>query len=250
MFEAKKMKIWCLYLPSHSSHATQPLDVGLFSPLKGEFKQQNAFFQTFKVKSVISKQPFIKVYAKASEKAFTPDNIKGSFHGAGIWPLDIKQPLKQLQDPKLLPFVPTTSPLKPEPYEMHIITPSSSKEVRDQVDSLRDNLKTVDSSARLLYKKVGKELDRKNSQIAALQHRNDYPEAEIASQQPLPRRTVQEDPNRLFPTIEQVVQARERAHKAGEAYARAHEPALEAEAREITQADENELYHTFQPELP
>ena len=59
MFLAWLNKIQLLYLPKHSSHITQPLDVGIFSILKEGCHQETSRFASFEARSPIQKRRFI-----------------------------------------------------------------------------------------------------------------------------------------------------------------------------------------------
>ena len=84
MYLAFVNKVQMEYLLGHSSHKTQPLDVGLFSPTKEYYSQYIRGFSSFSASAPIQKQRFLTAYAKATEKAFTPLNIRRGFRGARI----------------------------------------------------------------------------------------------------------------------------------------------------------------------
>ena len=80
-----KHNIFLLRLPAHTSHLTQPLDVGCFSPLK-QYYQQAVKQVCRKGASGIAKQLFIDLYAEARSNAMTSANIAGVRSGAGLYP--------------------------------------------------------------------------------------------------------------------------------------------------------------------
>lgn len=47
MFEAFNNRVFLEYLPPHSSHLTQPLDVAVFGPVKTYYRQNTKFFASF-----------------------------------------------------------------------------------------------------------------------------------------------------------------------------------------------------------
>ena len=76
-----------MVLPPHSSHLTQPLDVGVFGPLKTHM--------TSAIKPIISteihrlmKAEWHAAFVEARKNAFTIRNIRSGFCGAGILPFD------------------------------------------------------------------------------------------------------------------------------------------------------------------
>jgi len=73
-------------LLSHCTHALQPLDVVLFSPLKQSWAATVAEHE-FNGKSV-TKDNFIKVYSSAHLHAFTKANILAAFRKTGIYPFN------------------------------------------------------------------------------------------------------------------------------------------------------------------
>jgi len=121
------------YLLGHSSHKTQPLDVGLFPPTKEYYSQYIRGFSSFSASAPIQKQRFLTAYAKATEKAFTPLNIRRGFRGAGIWPVDTKAAISNkggIIDTSAAPLMPST-PKKHKRLEKDQFwyTPKSSREM-------------------------------------------------------------------------------------------------------------------------
>ena len=84
-----------LYMPPHSSHILQPLDVGCFSPLKTAYRKQIEGFihggQTY-----ITKEDFFPAFKVAFQEAITLQNIQGGFRGAGITPISPEKVLEGL----------------------------------------------------------------------------------------------------------------------------------------------------------
>jgi len=73
-------------LPSHTTHALQPLDIVLFSPLKQAWAKVVAS-EEFDGRKV-TKVNFLEIYGIAHLQSFTLGNILASFRKSGIWPLD------------------------------------------------------------------------------------------------------------------------------------------------------------------
>ena len=74
-------------LPSHTSHALQPLDIACFKPFKTAFTQIRDACCLANKNEVVGKQALCEWTSKALKRAFIPTNIKSGFRGAGIWPL-------------------------------------------------------------------------------------------------------------------------------------------------------------------
>lgn len=82
-----KENIITLYMPPRSSHLLQPLDVGCFSPLKRAYGSKISELARQSI-TYVTKMDFLAAFKSAFSKAFTKDNICGSFRGAGLVPLD------------------------------------------------------------------------------------------------------------------------------------------------------------------
>lgn len=73
-------------LPPHTSHRLQPLDVGIFSPLKRALSREiEALFRLDTRR--IPRVEWTEAYIKAREQTFTTSNILAGFRGSGISPL-------------------------------------------------------------------------------------------------------------------------------------------------------------------
>ena len=69
-------RIALMRLPPHTSHVLQPLDVGLFGPLKTMLStHQDALFRLHVAR--IRKVEWLIAYVKARKDAFRPENILG-----------------------------------------------------------------------------------------------------------------------------------------------------------------------------
>ncbi|KAJ8048493.1 Jerky protein-like-like [Holothuria leucospilota] len=84
---AKEHKIILFVLPPHTSHVLQPLDVGLFKPLK---TFQNACGARMRESpgEVITRYDVCNLASKSFLKAFTPINFINSFRKTGIFPFN------------------------------------------------------------------------------------------------------------------------------------------------------------------
>src|SRR5689334_3590058 len=85
--------VFLLYLPPHTFHVLQPLDLSVFSPLKGAYRQIIDFHGHFTSSTVVGKRKFLQAYAQARTKALTIDNIKSGWKASGLWPRRIAKPL-------------------------------------------------------------------------------------------------------------------------------------------------------------
>ena len=75
-------------LPSHTSHALQPLDVACFAPFKTAFRKQRDAWTVLHKNSKVEKHDLCEWTSKALQLVVTERNIKSGFRKIGIWPLD------------------------------------------------------------------------------------------------------------------------------------------------------------------
>lgn len=216
MYTAWKHRVQLLFLPAHSSHITQPLDVGVFGPLKEYYRQQLAGLVDFVITSPLQKQRFIQAYKTAAESAFTTDNIKSGFRAAGIYPTNVERPLVSV----IRPAANQARPVTPEGQETRPgsewWTPRDSKEIDLQADLVRQEFQGVDRSVRRLAAKAGRALDHKNALVATLAAENKHLKAQLAAREPKGRKPVKKDPNEAFASMEEIKTARDAADRAGE----------------------------------
>ena len=84
-----------LYMPPHSSHLLQPLDVSCFSPLKHLYSQR---VQELIQKGIysIKKEDFLYIYPAVHQQALSSSNIKSGFAATGLVPLSSEKVLSKL----------------------------------------------------------------------------------------------------------------------------------------------------------
>jgi hypothetical protein len=84
-----------LCMPPHSSHLLQPLDVGVFSPLKAAYRAEIERMMRYQIHH-ITKLEFLPCLKVAFDKAFTTNNIKSGFRATGLVPFDPQRVLEEL----------------------------------------------------------------------------------------------------------------------------------------------------------
>lgn len=97
----KKNNVVFFVLPPHTSHITQPLDVGCFGPLKSAYNRDCQSFLRQHPGQQISRYDVGAISSRAYNKAITADNLTASFRKTGIFPLN----KESVQDLKLAPSV-------------------------------------------------------------------------------------------------------------------------------------------------
>ena len=117
--------ILLLRLPPHTSHLLQPLDVGLFGPLK---KYASAAMEPLIQAGVsrVKKEEWLSAYLKGREKAFRDSNIFGGWRGAGLNPLQPSKILAKLPSPRILSTssTPSTMLIVSNSFDTSLITSS------------------------------------------------------------------------------------------------------------------------------
>ncbi|RYC77643.1 hypothetical protein BFJ63_vAg19483 [Fusarium oxysporum f. sp. narcissi] len=88
-------KIVTLFMPPHSSHLLQPLDVGYFSLLKRAYGREIEHLMRCSITHV-SKTEFFPAFYAAFQATMTEKNIMAAFRGAGIIPLDPESVISKL----------------------------------------------------------------------------------------------------------------------------------------------------------
>ena len=83
-----KRKIITLYMPLHSSHLLQPLNIGCFSPLKRIYSTKIMALARCSI-TYITKIDFLLAFKMAYIKTFIAETIKGAFRGAGLIPYNL-----------------------------------------------------------------------------------------------------------------------------------------------------------------
>jgi hypothetical protein len=81
----------------HSTHLTQPLDVGAFQKAKHEFKKL-VREEVFHGATEITKADFFSIFNKFSSKTFTADLCRAAFRKAGLVPFDPSIVLSQMKE--------------------------------------------------------------------------------------------------------------------------------------------------------
>lgn len=95
-------------LPPHSSHLLQPLDVGIFGPLKTAILHQLSCILRMGI-SRLQKVEWLERFVLARERAITKDNILGGWRGTGLFPENMHRILIQIPDIQIVPTTPTPS---------------------------------------------------------------------------------------------------------------------------------------------
>jgi hypothetical protein len=134
-------RIKVISLPPHSSHLTQPADVGLFSALKVAYGSQLEELMKSNITHV-DKADFFTMFQPAFKAAITAKNAKGGFEGAGLVPFNPDQVISKLD---IRIHTPSPSCSSSPPWSSH--TPYNPKEALAQRDLIKDQVARHQSSS-------------------------------------------------------------------------------------------------------
>jgi DDE superfamily endonuclease len=117
-------KIHIMILPPHSSHLTQPLDVGVFGALKKVMASKLEPILRTGI-SCLQKVEWTGAFVAAHERVFREQNIQSGFRGTGIYPYQPTKVLRQIIKPSSSsPSTPSTSPTSNTPFTNAVLTSS------------------------------------------------------------------------------------------------------------------------------
>ena len=97
LLECKRNNVWLVFLPPHSTHVLQPLDLSCFSPVKSKYWEQIAELASLDNTALIKKHRFIKYYYRAQEEGLTARTIKSGWRASGIYPWNPRKGLQSSQ---------------------------------------------------------------------------------------------------------------------------------------------------------
>src|SRR5271169_6580804 len=111
-------------LPPHSSHLTQPLDVGVFGSLKKHMAAEIDPLIRLGV-TRIQKVEWLAAFVIAHYKALRTENILGGFCGTGIHPFEPTKVLNRVASPNLsIQTRSSTPPIPTNPFNDAVLTSS------------------------------------------------------------------------------------------------------------------------------
>lgn len=123
----KENGIIMMTFPPHCTHKLQPLDRGVFGPLKSAINNECANFMRIHPGKPITIHNLPGILINPLDLACTPSNIKGGFQTAGIYPLNPDK----FTDTDYMPSEVTDRPLPVENTEVVNASELSDDEVRN-----------------------------------------------------------------------------------------------------------------------
>jgi hypothetical protein len=230
MWKCHQNRVLLIYLPAHSSHVLQPLDLTCFSPLKSSYRRQIAELASLEDSAPIKKIRFVQYYAKAREEGLTERNIRSGFAAAGIVPfnpnkvLSSHQVQRTIQPPRTpsntrqIALSTTTSPSLP--------TPRNYQQVRRSLNVIQEEENVSRNVRRLLFS-MGKQLDRFTTQLAQQSQQIDHQTRVIDEQRQRGSKRQAVDLNRTFKDIVSIKAAQDKVQAQMQAWQR-HDRLAEA----------------------
>jgi len=227
MWICKQNKVQLVFLPPHSSHVLQPLDLGVFSPLKTRYRRTISELSCLDDAAPVKKQRFIIAYNLAREEALTDRTLRSGWKAAGIFPWNPEKGLKSSQVKQPIQTRQCTPPAQLANLQGFINTPKSSQELYRSTRSIQKSKGTDRDWCRLAMK-AGKAISLLNTQHALDQQTLRVQSAQIKQLSiNKTRKKITVNPNTRFANIEQIKQAQiEQAARQAELDAK--EPELEA----------------------
>ena len=214
-WECYKNKVHMVYMPPHTSHILQPLDLSCFSPLKARYRRLIEDLSTIHDSAPIKKQIFIKCYYEARNERLGDTQIKGGWRAAGLFPFNRQKGLKNPFTQPALQGRPKTPEQQVNKRRIHdIVTPRKPADLHAAIQVLRDNNELTRGIA-LLMRKTAKSIGELQAQLAEEKMKN---QALILENNRLlvnkKRKIVTVDPNTQFSNIEAIKRAQEVARVA------------------------------------
>ena len=100
---ARNNNVHLVCFPPHTTHLIQPLDVGVFGPMKSAWKGILKEHQIETCATAVTKQEFPSLISKLWDRSFCPDHLVSGFRKTGIYPLS-REAISSSKLMKALPF--------------------------------------------------------------------------------------------------------------------------------------------------
>ena len=217
MWECYSNNIYLLFLPPHTSHVLQPLDLSIFAPLKRAYRKRLSSLDYLNDSTPIGKRNFLDCYKLARVDALTVTNCKMGWSASGLWPVRMSKPLMNRllleNSNKAAEQTLGTSAKDPVPewnQDQSLVafkTPQKSEDIREHARQITGLEMANPATARVLFRKISKGLDDKDFVIAQHERRIRQLEARVIELQPRKRRKVVTSPNSKFADIEKIYKA-------------------------------------------
>ncbi|KAI1002940.1 hypothetical protein K3495_g5265 [Podosphaera aphanis] len=132
----KQNNVELLFLLAHPSHVLQPLDLGVFAPLKSRYRRQIAGLEKFDNASAVKIQKFVTCYRDARNDTFNLYRLKSGWKAAGLFPWNPEKGIHSSQDPHSIERLST--PLS-NPNSISDESPRSSRKICKFIQLIRES---------------------------------------------------------------------------------------------------------------
>ena len=212
MYTCFKNNVYLLFLPAHTSHILQPLDLSIFSPLKTAYRK---YAQRLYVKtdaSPFGKSGFLSCLRLARIDALTTRNIKSGWRGGGLWPLNPNIPLR---NSKLLAHQTKSLPTQSLEAQYILETPKKGANVCKIMKEKKGGL--LSPHTRLILRKIGKRIDMQAYVVVQQREEIEKLQVQLEQLQQNKKGRVQPNPNEKVVNIDNIHEAQVQAAKDEEA---------------------------------
>jgi hypothetical protein len=207
---AYKNKVRLFFLPAHSSHVLQPLDLCFFSPLKRQYRAAIAKLAIWDDGAPVKKQRFVHQYQLAREDILQRRVVLKGWKAAGLWPWNPELVLKS----DFLPLAPSEAseaqrPKTPPetPSQPVVYTPQKSTDVTRQFRIIKSPIRRRGATAQLL-KKAAKTIDILTVKLAHSEWDLAKTRHQISAKRT--RQPIPHDPKAKFLELVDIIEAIER----------------------------------------
>lgn len=214
MYECYRHNVQLVYMPSHSSHILQPLDVGVFSILKRKYRKEITNLSRYEETQPVQRSQFIKYYIKARAEALQPFYIQSGWRGTGLSPynpqkvLNSSQVIQKLQTPVSTPQTPHTKKRKSS-VDISTSTPISGRHFQVQIESVLGDI-SLQRDARILIRKTAKVIDQFTWKSTEQSLQLTRLSTALKDKTTKKRTRVDIDSNKVFATINEIKKAQDR----------------------------------------
>jgi hypothetical protein len=208
-------RIQLLYLPAHTSHVLQPLDISVFGPLKSAYRAILELASRGLGLSLTPKETFLRCYFLARKKSLTVANTLAGWLGSGLWPVNAAKALGSkfvIDDPAISITVENGILIEQEASqgtrEIEFTTPRSSRQLHTSVVKAF-KVGHNSPSVRRLFRKIGNGFDDLNLQIANSKEENRVLTGQLGQLKKRKRARVSRNLNQEFFNIRNVRDTRD-----------------------------------------
>jgi hypothetical protein len=186
--------IYLFFLPTHTSHVLQPLDLGCFSSLKTKYRRQVGDYTALTDETRVGKAKFLEFYTKVHQIGLSKANIQSGWKATRLYPRNIDKPLHScwvvIPKPKI-DSQPSTSNI------------STLRRGRDLIHLLAKKSKSP--ASRISVRKAARALDKIAIKVALRDREIERLKALLDQANPPKRRKIAPNPNDRFINLAQIL---------------------------------------------